>query len=379
MAWFNRASDLIAASSAVADAVRQTPSGFVDSLTLPSWMDWAGVTADEANRVPAFNRATRLISGTVAQLPLVTWRGDTITDGTGLIRQPEADRPAWVTIQRLVRDMAWYGAAFWEVRDTDATGYPVRVRTMPAAEVAPSITRPDTHVTFRGRDYPVSHPAGPGTNIGHVIVFHGFSEGVLHAGAQTLGLAIALEDAARRYADTPLPSIALRNTGADMPKDQVEEMLTAWETARAKRSTAYLNSVMETETFGFSPAELTLNDARNFAAIEIARLFNLDSFWIGANLPGASVSYSNRVDLRKDLVDLTLADYMVPIEQRLSMRDVTPTFTTNLVRFDTSAFLRSNLTERASIAVSLAGAGLVSTDEAREFLRDNPTPGGGLS
>jgi phage portal protein BeeE len=101
-----------------------------------------------------------------------------------------------------------------------------------------------------------------------------------------------------------LPSIALKNSGADLPPDAVQELLESWEAARATRSTAYLSSVVDTETFGFSPAELTLTEARNFSALEIARLFNLDGFWIGANMAGASLSYSNRVDLRKDLIDL---------------------------------------------------------------------------
>jgi hypothetical protein len=280
-------------------------------------------------------------------------------------------------MQRLVQDLAHYGVGYWLVRDVDGNGFPTRVRHMPAVETSKSLAKPNTHVTWDGRDYPVSHPAGPGTAIGHVIVFHGFHRGVLDDGADTLALAIALEAAAKRYADVPLPSIALKNNGADLPPEKVTELLEAWEEARNTRSTAYLSSVVDTETFGFSPAELTLTEARNFAALEIARLFNLDGFWIGANLPGSSISYSNRVDLRKDLVDLTLADYMVPIEQRLSMRDVTPTLTSNLVRFSTVDFLRSNLAERVDIVTKLAAMPDVMTaDEARDFLRDSPTKGG---
>lgn len=349
----------------------------IDAITnLPTTGAWWSVTADLAMRVPAFNRATRLISGTVAQLPLVQWRAGEIVEGNPLLRQPEADRAAWVTMQRTVRDMAHHGRAYWMVRDVDPDGYPTKVRVLPADEVSRPADKPN-HVTWGGREHPISHPAGPGTNLGSVIVFDGFSQGVLTDGAQTIALALALEDAAKRYADVPLPSIALKNTGADLPPDQVEAMLAAWEDARANRATAYLSSVVDTETFGFSPAELTLSEARNFAALEIARLFNLDGFWIGANISGASLSYSNRVDLRKDLIDLTLSDYMVPIEQRLSMRDVTPTFTSNAVRFSTVDFLRSNLSERVDIVTKLMPyPGVMSEAEARDFLRDTPSKGG---
>lgn len=381
MSWWNRATNVVRDADGYADIVRSAPvsSAPVESLTVPLWGDAQSVSPDSAMRVPSFNRATRLICGTVAQLPLVTWRGADMTPGNGLLRQPEADRPVSVTIYELVRDLCWYARGYWLVIDVDPNGFPTRIKPLPAPAVAPSLTRPATHVQHDGRDYRISHPAGPGTNVGDVIVFHGYGPGVLAAGSQTIALAIALDDAARRYADSPLPSVALKNDGADLPPDQVQALLAAWEEARATRTTAYLNSVMKAETFGFSPAELTLTDARNFAAIEIARLFNLDAFWIGANMPGASLSYSNRVDLRKDLIDLTLADFIVPIEQRLSMRDITPTFSTNLVRFNTTEFLRSNLAERTQIVATLLPLGVITEAQAQEFLSDNPTPGGGLT
>jgi phage portal protein BeeE len=327
-------------------------------------------------RVPAFRRATNLISGTVAQLPLVQWRNGELVEDNPLLRQPEADKAAWVTIQRLVQDLALYGKGYWMVRDVDAAGYPTKVRGLEAEEVTEPEDKPHT-VIWNGKEWPVSHPAGPGTQVGQVIVFTGFDNGVLVDGAQSIALAIALEEAAKRYADVPLPSIALKNTGADLPPDQVEALLAAWEDARANRATAYLSSVVDTETFGFSPAELTLTEARNFASLEIARLFNLDGFWIGANVSGSSLSYSNRVDLRKDLIDITLIDYMAPIEQRLSMRDVTPTLTSNVVRFSTVDFLRSNLADRVAIVAQLLPyPGVMSEAEARDFLRDTPSKGG---
>lgn len=300
--------------------------------------------------------------------------------GTGLLSQPEPDVPVWVTIQRTVEDLLHYARAYWEVRDVNDAGYPVRVRLLAAAHTSPSQTRAD-HVMYAGemgrtRELPISQPWGPGTNIGSVIVFTGYRNGVLTDGWETITNAIALEDAARRYADAPLPQVALKNEGADLPPSEVEALLTAWEDARNNRSTAYLNSVMSAETFGWSAAELQLTDARNTMAVQIARLMNLDPMWIGASVPGSSLSYANRVDMRKDLIDLTLTDYMAPIEQRLSMRDVTPTLTSNHVRFNTNEFLRSNLEARTQVVATLYPLGLLSDDEARDFLRDTPTPRG---
>lgn len=343
------------------------------ALTFTALRDGRGLTASTAMRVPAFNRATRLITGTVASFPLVQWRDGVMVPGTGLLEQPEPDRTSWTTLQRTTEDLCHYGVAYWEVRDVDANGYPVKVRVLPAHEVHADPARPETHLIYNANTYPVSHPAGPGTNVGSVIVFTGYRRGVLQDGYDTILLAAALEDAAKRYASSPLPQVALKNSGADLTPDEVQALLTQWETARNERSTAYLSSVMEAQSFGWSAAELQLADARNHSAVQISRLFNLDPMWVGASLPGTSMTYANRVDLRKDLVDLTLMDYLCPIEQRLSMRDVTPTIHNNVVRFNTSAFLRSNLAERASMVATLMPLNVLTTDEAREFLQDSPT------
>jgi hypothetical protein len=334
--------------------------------------------AEAAMRVPAFARATRLISGTVAQLPLTQWRGTATVPGTGLLAQPEPDVPVWVTLQRLVEDLAHYGRGYWEVRDLDANGYPTRVRLLAAANCTEDANRPGMIQVADGqgrtRLLPVSHPAGPGSAIGSVIVFTGYRNGVLTDGWDVIENALAWERAAQHYAEYPLPQIALKNEGADMPPEDVNALLTAWEAARADRSTAYLNSVMSAESFGWSAADLALTDARNTSAVQIARLFNLDPMWVGASIPGSSLSYANRVDMRKDLIDLTLSDYMSPIEQRLSMHDVTPTVSNNLVRFSTNEFLRSNLEARAAMVAQLLPLGVITEDEARDFLRDTPTP-----
>jgi HK97 family phage portal protein len=376
MALWNRGTRLIERAETVAKETRaMSGDSLIDALEGLTRNVWWSVSDDLAMRVPAFRRANNLISGTVAQLPLVQWRNGEPVEDNPLLRQPEADRASWVTIQRLVSDIALYGKGYWMVRDVDPMGYPTKVRALEAEEVSEPEDKPNI-VVWKGKEWPVSHPAGPGSAVGSVIIFEGFDEGVLVDGAQTIALAIALEEAAKRYADVPLPSIALKNTGADLTPKQVEALLAAWEEARANRATAYLSSVVDTETFGFSPAELTLTEARNFASLEIARLFNLDGFWIGANVSGSSLSYSNRVDLRKDLIDITLMDYMAPIEQRLSMRDVTPTITSNVVRFSTVDFLRNNLAERVAIVAQLVPLGVMTVEQATDFLRDSPSKGG---
>jgi hypothetical protein len=273
-------------------------------------------------------------------------------------------------MQRTTRDLVLRGRAYWLVLATDAAGYPARVRVLDAGDVSENLINRD-HVTIKGKDYPVSHPAGPGTNVGSVIVFTGYKDGVLVVGRDAIDTALAIEDAARNIANSPLPSVVLKNNGADLSREEVLGLLTDWEASRRERATAYLNSVISADAMGWNSAELQLVEARNISAVQIARVLGLDPMWVGAGVSGSSITYANRVDARKDLIGLTLTDYMVPIEQRLSMRDCTPTVTNNRVRFDTAEFLRASVTELTGIISTLLPLGVIDVERAQSILADN--------
>jgi phage portal protein BeeE len=117
--------------------------------------------------------------------------------------------------------------------------------------------------------------------------------------------------------------------------------------------------------------QTALVEQRNQSALAMARLLNLDPSWVGASVAGSSLVYTNRVDLRTDLYGLTLTDYVLTIEQRLSMPDMGGA----QVQMSSSEFLRSNLDARVTMATALVAAGILTTVEAREFISDEPTGG----
>ena len=81
------------------------------TLTVPTWADFIGIINEEtAKGVPAFLRALRLISGTIANMPLVAYRGAAPSpDQPRLLRQPEPDVPRWNTLENTVEDLVLYG------------------------------------------------------------------------------------------------------------------------------------------------------------------------------------------------------------------------------------------------------------------------------
>lgn len=376
--WPKQAVEAVESVAVSTRAVARTPQQALAEGNLPTWQEFQSARALWAMQVPAFNRGVRLISGTVAQLPLQAW--DTYAGKTrpnNFLTQPDPSQSYWVTMQRTVKDLVLYGCAYWQitgVRTSD--GYPIAVRNVSHDKVAEIPGAQAVYVD--GVERPLSDPTGNdhGAAVDMVIRFDGFHDGVLLTGVDVITTALAQEAAARNYSDAPAPMQVLKNTsGYELSDTEVTELLDAYIKARQESAVAYVNGGVDLSTFGYSALDLQLVEARNQSAIQIARLLNLDPFWVGAGVPGSALTYQNRVDMRVDLTDLTLSDYMNPIEQRLSMPDVLTTKYKNQARFDTSAFLRSNLDTRSRIAIDLLAAGVITQEEARAFVSEKPTGG----
>jgi hypothetical protein len=319
-----------------------------------------------AMRVPAFTRAFKLYTHTIACFPLREY-----VDGVRATPRSFLDNPSQITTRtslmaRTVGDLICHDTAYWRVTSRAWDGYPQTAEHMPFDQVNTGPTNPAETVAT----VPLGTVYWNGVQVPDrdVIRFDGDGTGGwLTSGVDAITTAAALEAAVLRAAEVPQPSIILKNTGADLPPEQVDALLDAWEAARSARTSAYLNSTIETQSLtGWSPNDLQMTEARNAAAAMIARLANLDPIWCGAGVPGSSLVYANRVDLRKDLVDLALRPVMSMITDRLSAGDITPRGHT--VAFDTDVFLRANTTDLATIIGQLLPLEVMSTDEARALL-----------
>ena len=310
-------------------------------------------TKTTALQVPAFQKALKTYTHTIATFPLREYVGGESVAPRGLLVRPDRSSTYWSVMTRTVADVLLYDVAYWRIVSRSWTGYPDEIVHMPADQV----TEFDGAYQYNSRSY-------TGRDI---IRFDGDGlGGWLVTGANAITTAAALEAAALRYAEYPLPTIILKNTGADLPGDQVDQLLDAWEAARTNRATAYLNSTLETKEMGWNAADLQLVDARNAAAIQMARIANLDPIWTGAGVPGSSLTYSNRTDLYRQLLDTALSPVMAGIAQRLTSEDVTPRGHT--VTFDTSVFLKANPQDIAQLIATVQPYTALTVDEARALL-----------
>jgi hypothetical protein len=290
-------------------------------------------------------------------------RGEPIETAQVLV-SPSSYLPYTSVIARTVENLLLHDRAYWLVVERTWDGFPREVQVMDVEDVSDLTTHSTANQNTQFPPVDPFYYIGTAVPARDVIKFYGDGlGGWLTTGAAAINTAAALEAATLNYSEYPMPTVVLKNTGADLPAATVDALLTAWEEARSNRATAYLNSAIEAKGMGWSARDLALVEARNESAIGIARIANLDPVWVGASVSGTSLTYSNRVDLFRQLLDISLRPVMDMITHRLSMPDVTPRG--HAVRFDTSGFLRGNAADLGNLVAQLVPLGILTPDEAR--------------
>jgi HK97 family phage portal protein len=328
------------------------------------------VSRYNAMTVPAVKRCRDLLC-TIGSIPLEYKKKSTGEEiaAPRWVHQLSKHQPQFVTISYLVDSLLFFGEAFLEITET----YQEDGRGAVFEWVAN--TRVTTEVDPYGQfvtAYLVDGKPRPMSGLGSLVTFQSFNEGILTTGARTIQAAIDVQKAAAIAAGTPMATGYLKNTGADLPPQEVAGLLSAWRQARLNRSTAYLTSTVDYQTVGFSPKDMMYNEAIQNLATEIARLAGIPAYYLSAD-QNTSMTYANILDERKQLVALAFQPYISAIEQRLSMDDISTAG--HYVKFDLdSSFLRVEPMERLLVLEKMLSLGLISTEQAMEM--EDLTPNG---
>lgn len=309
----------------------------------------------QAMQVPAVRRARSLIAGTIGTLPLVAWRdraGQVESVDRLLLSQLDPSTTPAYTITWTVDDLLFYGVSWWRVTNRDSTGYPCAVEWLRRDRLTVDVGAQAVYVD------------GHRVDDAELIRFDGPDGGLLVDGSPTIRIALALMQAARRTADDDWSGVVLRLAeGADeLTGPQIDELQAAWEDAKRRRQTPYLNRAVEVESVGYSGQQRQLTELVDSTSSELARLCNLPASRIGAP-QGSGMTYANTESDRRDLVDTTLALYLTPLWQRLSLPDVTPAG--QRVAVDLTAYLRGSTSELVTAGVAATAAGFTTPAEVR--------------
>ncbi len=342
------------------------PAGFLlPSAVNPSTVfPEAGGTAVSrslAMSVPAFRQGVNLIAGTCGTFPLSLTNAEfQPLPLPTFLTQPDPDEPASVTWTKVYADLILYPYAWILVTERLGDGFPRHGIHLPSDQVRIAEDRVwwrDEDVT--GRVLRFDSPTAPGA---------------LVEGQRILTTSLLIEEATRRFARMDLPSGHLKQTGGpELLQDEVDALLTGWETARTTRTTAFLSQTVDYQVNAFNPGDLQLVEARNANAVDIARLLNLPPLFVNAET-GASLTYSTTESQGRALLNSCLVPYLSAWTGRVSMGDITPRG--QYARHDLDAFLRPDLQTRSQAYATLTAAGLVTVDEVRRMEGLPPMPAG---
>lgn len=350
-----------------ADTLKNQYAPAVMASQYNSWSDSAigyqtnSIDLVSALQVPTVAKCFQLLTGTIGGIPLNLYNKTTGEElGSPIwLQQPDIRQPRSVTIAYTVQSLAAYGQAFWQVKSQYSDdGRPARFEWVANTRVTTKLNARSTEVEF----YMLNGEVLPNSGVGSLVTFQALNPGVLQTGARTIQAALDLERAAAISAATPMPTSIIKNNGADLPEAQIQGILAGWKAARQSRSTAYLTSSLELQTFGFSPKDMMYDEAKQSLSTEICRLMNVPAYMASSDA-NKSMTYQNVLDARKEFYAYTLAPYVCAIEDRLSMNDITNA--QNVVRFDVNeTFLRADTMERLNVIEKMLGLGLITLDQA---------------
>jgi len=321
------------------------------------------VSRMNALSVPAIKRCRDLISGTIASIPLEYYKkstGEKVAPPRW-VEQPSRSQPRFETLYYTIDSLLMYGQSFWKITET----YQEDGRMANAEWVANTRVsfETDPYTTYITQYYIDGIPV-PMSGLGSLITFQK-DEGILATGARTIQAAIDVQKAAAIAASTPMAQGILRNTGADLPPQEVSGLLAAWKRSRQNNATAYLTSTLEFQPVQFSPKDMLYNEAIQNLATECARLCSVDPYYVSAS-QNTTMTYANVQDERKQMVAYTLQPYVSAVEARLSMDDISTAGHHVKFALDDS-FLRTEPMERLLVLEKMLALGLITTEQAMKM------------
>lgn len=297
-----------------------TPDGVVSPSA--SLYRAQSVAMEVALSIPAMRRARHKLL-TIATLTFAAWEGGTRLDATdprcAWMAQPDPTRTRQWLLSKTIDDLLWHDKCVWAV-ERDLAGRAKYFRRVHPErwQANPSPRDPDTTESWL-LDGRLMTPAE--FAVGH-LVFDGAGLGGLRRfGWSILELYADLQAAAGRYANSPHPAAILHNKGAHLTDDEVQALLDDWEISRGRRVYGYTSDELEYQEIGWNAKELQLVEAREHAALEIARLVGLPAAAIDAS-SGDSMTYGNVTSKRKELAE-DLRPWAGVITQTLSLNDRT--------------------------------------------------------
>lgn len=267
----------------------------------------ASVSALDAYKVPAFSRAAALLGGTAAGCTFV---GKTDTPAPEWLNRTDGAITPGMRLAALVLDLVCYREGVW-FTERDADGQIIGAMHLP---------RDTWQMDPLGQIW-VGGVVMPAAN---VLYFQSL---------RALGLLVAAADSIDQYHDivrtlrsrgkNPIPLMEIHVTEDFNPDEyELKKVVSDWSAARQSENGAVAVTPpgIELKPHSGSGALDALTDARNAVRLDIANFTNLPAAMLEGN-SGASGTYENTLQNKDEYLSFSMAEWLTPIEQRLSQAD----------------------------------------------------------
>lgn len=269
------------------------------------------ISRAQAMKIPAIARARNIMVATICRFPLKAYDGDVevATQPAWMYSTAGATHPA-MRIAWTVDDFIFYGWSLWSRN-------PLTLEPSDRIDRARWFINTDNQIVVD--DIP--------QRADQVILFPGLHEGILEYGSDALSDTKDLYRNVRQRIKNPAPQLNLHDTSdSQLTDEQIDALIGRWAKAREGENggVGYTNKSLELEELGNSGDAQLMIEARNAAALEMARIVGVAGSKIDATVAKASLNYETTTGRNQEFVDMDVQLYMVPLSTRLSMDDILP-------------------------------------------------------
>jgi len=325
-----------------------------------------------ARQIPGVGRALDLIGGLGSQMPLDMFAGIMPLERPRLLEDPDLEyvRPLFVSLQ--LEDYLVHGNAAHLVTARGRDGWPAACRWYPASSWHVAVESGRRRWWLNGREVDTDDVVHVPNGADPLAPYRGV--GLIERFARSLDR-VALQEA-RERSDTMggnVPSVAVTVPQTDPDEDELDAAAKKWEEkfqGPGRRPVILPNGTVVTP-LGWSPNDAEATKARQASLTDVANMFNLDGYWLGA--PASSHTYRTPGVLFLVMVRTTLNRIVVPFEETWSKYWLPRG---RKVRFDRSAIESDDLKTIVDMLVKATGGPVMTVNEGRTVLKLAPVEGG---
>jgi HK97 family phage portal protein len=328
--------------------------------------------ATSARQIPSVARCLQIYSGLVRQMKMDAYRGDLKLPRPRLLERPDPLNAGSWFVGISVEDYLLSGNAVSLITSRGVDGWPLTVQYLPINYVY--------IVWVPGQALPDYYYYGSPLNVDDVIhVKRGADRwfgavrgvGVVEEALGTLDR-VAMEEVyeAATLAGAAVPSVAIVAPQSSLTQEVADQAADQWEVKYGgpNRRPAILPNGTTVIPLAWSPSDTQLIEARHASLQDVANLFNIDSYWLGA--PVAGLTYKTATPQYQQVLRTSLEPVLADLEDVWSYAWLPRGQT---VRFDRNQLLSDDLTVTSTAAALMYSSKLVTLDEARAMMNLAPS------